>query len=67
MMYLLHYNFLPFTFTSLTILQKTYLNYTFVSTLSLIILSGFDCQENFFYLQAELTFTNKSTRLRDII
>ena len=41
-MYWLHYNCLPITFTSLTILHKTYLNIhrnTFVSTLSLIFTS----------------------------
>ena len=38
-MYSLHYNCLPFTFTSLTILHKTYLKHTFASTLSLIFVS----------------------------
>ena len=75
MMYLLLYNYLPFTCTSLKILHKTYLNThdnTFVSSLSLIftrqshiILSGYDSQETLFYLKAELTFIEKSTDLRD--
>ena len=36
MMYSLLYNYLPFTCTSLTILHKTYLEHTFISTLNLI-------------------------------
>ena len=74
-MYSLHCNCLPITFTSHTILHKTYLNIhgnTFVSILSLIftsqshiILSGYDSQETLFYLKAKSTFIDKSTRLRD--
>ena len=74
-MYSLHYNYLPITFTSLIILHETYLNIhhnTFISTLSLIftsqshiILSGYDSQETLFYLKAKLTFFDKSTDLRD--
>ena len=75
MMYLLLYNHLPFTCTSLIILHKTHLNIhdnTFVSTLTLIftrqshiILSGYDSQETLFYLKAKLTFINEYTDLRD--
>ena len=75
-MYSLHYNWLPITFTSLIIPDKTYLNIhdnTFISTLSLIftsqshiILLGYDSQETLFYLKAKLTFIDESTRLRDI-
>ena len=71
-MYSLHYNCLPITFTSLTILHKTYVKHTFISTLSLIftsqshiILSGYDSQETLFYLKVKLTFIDESSRLRD--
>ena len=72
MMYLLLYNYLPSTCRFLTILHKTYLKDTFISTLSLIftsqshnILSSYDSQETLFYLKAKLTFINESTDLRD--
>ena len=55
MMYTLYYNYLPFTGTSLTIIHKTYLKHTFISTLHIIftiqshiILSGDDSQETLF-------------------
>ena len=57
--YSLRYNYLFIYVTSLTILHKTHLKHTFISTLSLIftsqshpILSGYGSQENLFYLKA---------------